>query len=241
MANSSTNLDTISSSQAQKEVTANAMFDAASQATAYGRRASTTAALTWGYYGGNVTLADGSMSQIANGTVALTASATNYVVASKSTGAVSAATTTTNWNDRKGYWRLYQISTGASTISSYTDSREIAQFLGAAAPLGYSTGAGGTVTQATSRTTGVTLNKLSGEITLVSAAGSAAWQTFTVTNSTVEATDRIVVNQKSGTDLNMIHVTNVAAGSFKITFATTGGTTIEQPVFGFTVLKGVNA
>lgn len=107
--------------------------------------------------------------------------------------------------------------------------------------LGYGTGSGGAVTQATSRTTGVTLNKTNGAITLVSAAGSATWQTFTVTNSTVAATDTIIVNQKSGTDLYQIFVTNVAAGSFKITFATTGGTTTEQPVFNFAVIKAVTA
>jgi len=109
------------------------------------------------------------------------------------------------------------------------------------AGLGYGTGTGGAVTQATSRTTGVTLNKTNGAITLVSAAGTATWQSFTVTNSTVAATDVVIVNQKSGTDLYMMHVTNVAAGSFRISFATTGGTTTEQPVFNFAVIKAVAA
>ena len=104
--------------------------------------------------------------------------------------------------------------------------------------LGYGTGSGGVVTQATSRTTGVTLNEPSGAITLVSAAGSILYQSFTVTNSTVAATDTVIVNQQSGTDLNIISVTAVAAGSFRITFATTGGTTTEQPVFNFAVIKG---
>ena len=107
--------------------------------------------------------------------------------------------------------------------------------------IGYTTGAGGTVTQGTSRTTGVTLNTLSGAITLVSAAGTASAQSFTVTNSAVAATDTVLVNQKSGTDLNEIFVTAVAAGSFKITFFTTGGTTTEQPVFTFTVIKGATS
>ena len=109
------------------------------------------------------------------------------------------------------------------------------------AGVGYSTGAGGAVTQATSRTTGVTLNKTTGAITLVSAAGSATAATFTVTNSTVAATDVIILNQKSGTDLYDLKVTAVAAGSFNITFNTTGGTTTEQPVFSFAVLKAVAA
>lgn len=108
----------------------------------------------------------------------------------------------------------------------------------ATAGLGYVAGAGGAVTQLTSRTTGVTLDKVTGAITLFSAAGSATWQSFTVTNAAVAATDVIVVNQKSGTDLYEMEVTAVAAGSFRITYRTTGGTTTEQPVFNFVVIKG---
>ncbi len=131
-------------------------------------------------------------------------------------------------------------STGLAVTGSISATTTILSS-GATSGIGYTTGAGGTVTQATNRTTGVTINKVNGAITLVSAAGTATWQTFTVTNSVVAATDKIVVNQKSGTDLNMIHVTNVAAGSFKISFATTGGTTTEQPIFSFAVIKGVEA
>lgn len=109
----------------------------------------------------------------------------------------------------------------------------------ATAGIGYATGAGGAVTQGTNRTTGVTLNTVSGAITLFSAAGSTSWQSFTVTNSTVAATDVVIVNQKSGTDLYEIHVTAVAAGSFRISYKTTGGTTTEQPVFNFAVIKAV--
>jgi len=109
------------------------------------------------------------------------------------------------------------------------------------AGLGYGTGTGGAVTQATSRTTGVTLNKTNGAITLFSAAGTATWESFTVTNSTVAATDVVILSQKSGTDLYMLEVTAVAAGSFRISFATTGGTTTEQPVFNFAVIKAVAA
>jgi hypothetical protein len=107
--------------------------------------------------------------------------------------------------------------------------------------LGYGTGSGGAVTQATSRTNGVTLDKSNGAITLVSAAGTTTWQSFTVTNNKVATTDTVVVSQKSGTDLYQIFVTNVGAGSFRISFATTGGTTTEQPVFNFVVIKAVTA
>lgn len=109
------------------------------------------------------------------------------------------------------------------------------------AGVGYATGAGGAVTQLTSRTTGVTLNKTTGAITMFSAAGTTTAATFTVTNSTVAATDVIILNQKSGTDLYDLMVTAVAAGSFNLTFRTTGGTTTETPVFNFAVIKGVAA
>ena len=109
------------------------------------------------------------------------------------------------------------------------------------AGVGYATGAGGAVTQITSRTTGVTLDKTSGAITMFSAAGTTTAATFTVTNSTVAATDVIILNQKSGTDLYDLMVTAVAAGSFNLTFRTTGGTTTEQPVFNFAVIKAVAA
>ena len=107
--------------------------------------------------------------------------------------------------------------------------------------IGYGAGAGGTVTQTSSRTTGVTLNNVSGSITLVSAAGTSSYTTFTVTNSTVAATDVIIVNQQSGTDKYEAFVTNVSAGSFKITFSDVSGTTTEQPVFNFAVIKSVAA
>lgn len=102
--------------------------------------------------------------------------------------------------------------------------------------IGYSSG--GAVTQITSRTTGVTLNANVGAITLVSAAGSATPASFTVTNSNVAATDVVVLSQKSGTDLLELHVTATGAGSFRITFFTTGGTTTETPVINFAVIKG---
>jgi hypothetical protein len=135
-------------------------------------------------------------------------------------------------------------STAQNTATSALTVKGATQAVLAVSPtggLGYGTGAGGTVTQITSRTTGVTLNKVTGAITLVSAAGSASFQTFTVTNSAVAATDVPKVCQKSGTDKYIIHVTAVAAGSFDITFATTGGTTTETPVFNFVVVKGVTA
>lgn len=111
----------------------------------------------------------------------------------------------------------------------------------ASSSIGYGPSAGGAVTQITSRTTGVTLNKPCGQITLVSAAGSTTAASFTVTNSFVTATDEISVWQVSGTDKYTVSVSAVGAGSFEITSATKSGTTTESPVFGFAVREAVIA
>ena len=103
MPNSTTHLDTIVQGQGSQDIKANALFDALGTASLYGRRAATCSGLVWGYYGGNVTQSNGTMQQVSNGTLTLTASTTNYVVAQKSDGAVSFSTATTNWNNRSAY------------------------------------------------------------------------------------------------------------------------------------------
>lgn len=118
MSDSSTLLDLISESQAGKATAANDLLDAASPAMLYGRRASTTGGLTWGYFGGRL-----SSTLIANGTVLLTASTTNYIVAARSNGAVTVASTTTNWDNLGAYMRLYKVVTGSASVTSYEDHR----------------------------------------------------------------------------------------------------------------------
>jgi hypothetical protein len=113
MSNSTSLLDTIATNQSSKEVTANALFDATSPATIWGRRASACAGLTWGYYGGWFN------GQLTNGTLILTASSTNYVMADATTGAVTVNTT----GFVAGKIPLYTVVTGASTVTSYTDQR----------------------------------------------------------------------------------------------------------------------
>jgi hypothetical protein len=61
--------------------------------------------------------------------------------------------------------------------------------------LGYGTGSGGTVTQLTSKSTGVTINKSSGRIiTSNTALAANTTAAFIVTNSACSATDTIIVN-----------------------------------------------
>ena len=130
MSNSTSNLDLISQSQAQKEVTANALFDAMSMAATYGYLQSTSGLLAWGYYGGNVTLTDGSLLAVANSIINIPANGTNYLVASKATGVVSVSQSITNWNDLANYWRLYLITSSNVSVTGYTDNREFGNFQG---------------------------------------------------------------------------------------------------------------
>jgi len=65
----------------------------------------------------------------------------------------------------------------------------------ATAEIGYAASGQGTVTQATSKSTGVTLNKSAGQITMNNAALAAgAAVSFVLTNSTISANDTIIVN-----------------------------------------------
>ena len=107
--------------------------------------------------------------------------------------------------------------------------------------IGYQTGAGGAVTQLTSRTTAVTLNKPSGAVTLFTAAGSTSVTSFTVNNTAVAVTDTIVVSVRSAVNFYVAFVSLISANSFQISFYTTGGTTSDTPIFNFNVIKGVNA
>lgn len=126
MSDSTTLIDGIVQGSGSQDLQANAVFDALSPAMLYGRRASTCSGLVWGYYGGNVTKSDGTQTTIANGTLSLSASVINYIVAQKSDGAVSSSTGTTNWNDRANYWRLYI----RNADGTWTDEREIGRMTG---------------------------------------------------------------------------------------------------------------
>ena len=121
MSDSTTNLDLISQSQAQKEVTANALFDAFSPVVTYGRRASTCIGLTWGYYGGNIVVA-GEVLRISNGTITLPANSITYLEADRLTGVVSISSESPA-GFSYGSNPLYVIVTGVSTVLTYTDNR----------------------------------------------------------------------------------------------------------------------
>lgn len=104
---------------------------------------------------------------------------------------------------------------------------------------------GATVTQATDRSTGVTINAPAGQITMNAASLAAgAEATFTVTNSFVTSTSVPVVALTAiGTGTPQVYVSAVANGSFNITItnlhAATADTTAD--VINFIVFNGSNA
>lgn len=104
--------------QAQAEVIVNESLEALQHIAVYGYKAATSSGLTWGYYGGAW-----NGFTVSTGTLALTASSTNYIVAARATGVISVSTSNTNWNDTTNYARVYQVVTGASAATTITDGR----------------------------------------------------------------------------------------------------------------------
>lgn len=103
--------------QAQKETTANDNFESCAPMAIFSERVAGTSALNFGFYGGILNV-DGTLTTIADGAVALTASATNFVEVTRA--GVMAANIVGFGADR---WPLFTIVTGVSTITTTTDNR----------------------------------------------------------------------------------------------------------------------
>jgi len=110
--------------------------------------------------------------------------------------------------------------------------------------LGFYTGAGGTITQATSKATAFTLSKMCGQITTAADVLNAATiVSATWTNSLIAATDVVIINHKSGGTLGAYTI-NVAclAGTATLSIRNnTAGNLSEALVLNFVVIKGVTA
>lgn len=116
----------------------------------------------------------------------------------------------------------------------------------ASASIGYKTGAGGAVTQGTSKSTGVTLNKICGAITTHNEALAAGAEvTFAVANTTCAATDVVVACVKSGATTPGTYdvVASEPTGTgFNITISNlSAGPLSEALVINFAIIKAVAA
>lgn len=124
----------------------------------------------------------------------------------------------------------------AGTLSSCT-----IQSASPSTGVGYAAGAGGSVTQATSKSTGVTLNTTTGRVTMTSTALAAVTGvTFDITNSSIASTDVIIVNHQSGgTFGNYILQSRCSSGSARIwLYNNTSGSLSDAVVIAFAVIKG---
>lgn len=133
-----------------------------------------------------------------------------------------------------------------TTVGATTPASVKGTTVEATTSIGYPTGTGGTVTQLTSKSTGVTLNKVCGQITMNNATLNRTTSvTFTLTNSFIAATDVIIVNIASGAMAGAYTITVevVAAGSCNISLHNllTGTDLSEAVVLNFAVIKAVNS
>jgi hypothetical protein len=139
-------------------------------------------------------------------------------------------------------------STGAFQTSFVTNNIERMRIdssgnvlVTSAAGLGYGTGSGGTVTQATSKATAVTLNKPTGQITMNNAALNAnTTVVFTVTNSLCAFVDTVSINHRNGASYNVWVVPGI--GSFDVYLRNiTAGSLSDAVVLNFSIIKGATS
>ena len=110
--------------------------------------------------------------------------------------------------------------------------------------IGYSAGAQGTVTQATSKSTAVTLNKSMGRITMNNAELAANTAvSFTMNNSLISANDTIIVNVSGGgtAAAYTTYISSMTAGSAVITLRNmTGGALSEAVILNYAIIHGAS-
>lgn len=126
------------------------------------------------------------------------------------------------------------MSNSKSIGVAFTDQDIIgSQYILSDEQLGYTVAAQGAVTQATSKSTAVTLNKSAGKITLNNealAAGAVA--TFTFNNSFLSSNDIVILNIASGATAGAYttYVTNMTAGSCVIALRNLSSGSLSEAV-----------
>lgn len=147
-------------------------------------------------------------------------------------------------NDMPGRLSFYTTADGASSVTERMRIDSSGNITSSGGGIGYGTGAGGTVTQATSKATGVTLSKVTGQITMNAAALAAnTTVSFVLTNTTIAATDMVLVQHISGGTVGAYVCSAApAAGSATVYVRNvTAGSLSEAIVLQFIVIKAVTA
>jgi hypothetical protein len=127
-----------------------------------------------------------------------------------------------------------------STIGATTPAIVVGTTVYATTEIGYTAEASGTVTQLTDKSTGVTLNKSAGQITLNNAAlANVTNVSFTLTNNTISAKDVIILSVSSGATAGAYNcwISSKTTGSCVITIRNlSGGSLSEAFVLNFAVI-----
>jgi len=221
-------MQTISSSQASPEVPINENFATVTPAKLYGLRQPATSGLTWGFYGGRFNGV-----AVSDGTVALTASTTNYVVAHRTTGAVTSATTTTNWLNTTTYLQLYSAVTGATTVTSYIDFRQA---------FGEAVGSASAPDQVVNAQTGTTYNYVTGDKgKLVTHANAAPIAGALPIASTTGASWWVDVQNRGAGTLTITPTTSNIDGSGSLAIAAGQGVRIVSDGTNYFTQRGMAA
>jgi hypothetical protein len=127
---------------------------------------------------------------------------------------------------------------------AYTDQDIVgAQYILSDEQFGYTAAAQGTVTQATSKSTAVTLNKAAGQITMNNAALAGATNvTFTLNNSLISVNDIVILNIAADATAGSYNcwVSGLSVGSVSITVRNiSGGSLSEAVVLNFALIHCV--
>jgi hypothetical protein len=124
---------------------------------------------------------------------------------------------------------------GTATVAAHRDHKH------AMPAFGYAAGSGGTVTQSSSKSTGVTLSKLCGTITMSSAALAAATTvSFTLTNTFIASTDIVLIQHSSAGTLGAYNfAVTPTSGSASIAVRNVHTASLSEAiVLRFIVIKG---
>lgn len=153
-----------------------------------------------------------------------TSAAANFVSTATGTGTVLPITFSISGSER------FRIDTNGNALVT-----------NATGAVGYGTGAGGAVTQATSKTTTVTLNRPAGQITMNNAALAAgASVVFQCTNGLCTTSDNVVVSYVD--DFGALYRVETAVvwdGYFQIRVTNVSGGSLSQAVrINFALIKG---
>ncbi len=157
----------------------------------------------------------------------------------RTTGVVSAAGNITGGNITTGG----RLSTSGTVINANVTTAGAIRSSGATAGVGYAAGAGGAITQdnTSGKATAVTLNTVTGEITMNNAQlNGLSTVTFVLTNSAVANTDVMIINQVGGANIGLYTFNaQCNSGSANITvFNATNNNRSDAIVLRYAVIKG---